>query len=279
MICKPIGVSSGRSFVSALGVLLQKPWARALTNVRDWREPEWRPRAGDRDHELLADLLLRGPVPYSKFELADVPALPAVGIDWQILPRAQGKYPRAGYVRLRLPFSSEPQELLEATDTVVQNLPVQQGRAGYLCHVDERARRIGFDQAWLWARRYDGIDIVDTVEETWDATRALLGVNWLTILGERWLAGPLKDVALDSSDRVSATSTRYGGVILQAGSSPTIGDQNRFQDVSAYSAASILIKPALLETPTGLPGRFDYRKSTGAWIHRFIDPQAWREST
>jgi hypothetical protein len=167
---------------------------------------------------------------------------------------------------------------LNTVSLLVQALPVQQGRAGFLCHVDETSRKLGFDQAWVWARRYYGIDIVDPVEETWDVTKGLLGVNWLTILGERWLKGPLKDVEwVDRSGLLRITQTQPGGVVLQAGANPVIGDQNRFQDVSAYAAASIKTAAALIEEPTGFPGMFDDHESTLLWRRRFIEPQAWHD--
>jgi len=267
------------AFVSTLGVFLREPWAGALTCIRRWNEQAWQPWSVERAPELLAALQLRGPVPYSKLELADKPVLPEVGIDWQVLPQAQGSYPRAGYVRVRLPLEAPVLDLLGATSLLAQALPVQQGRAGYVCEVDENNRKIGFDQAWVWARRYYGMDVFDSVEETWDATKGLLGVNWLTIVGERWMKGPLKDVPLeDRSGVVRVSKTPHGGVVLQAGTNPTIGDHNRVQDVSALALASKILEPALIEAPTGLPGMFDDHQSTLLWIRRFLDPQAWHEN-
>ena len=95
----------------------------------------------------------------------------------------------------------------------------------------------------------------------------------------RWMKGPLKDVPLeDRSGVVRVSKTPHGGVVLQAGTNPTIGDHNRVQDVSALALASKILEPALIEAPTGLPGMFDDHQSTLLWIRRFLDPQAWHEN-
>jgi hypothetical protein len=265
--------------VSAWQFLIQRPWATDFRVVRRWDEAVWRTWDSRSLPWLSSDLAQYGPLwPYWKVELADAPRFGVTGVEWQDVPRAQTRYPRASYFRLRLPLDTPTQELLAITRGLLELLPVQQGRAGYLCHVDESSRGLGFDQAWAWARRYYGVDIVDPVEGTWDAPRGLLGVSWLTVLGARWVEGELKDVPLDTPASPVQSFRAKHGLILAAGCEPPTGDQNRFEDVSALTAVSRLVEPALIAEPTQLPGMFTDHESTKAWIRRFLDPTTWRDS-
>ena len=170
-------------------------------------------------------------------------------------------------------------------------LPVQQGCAGYTCHVAQESRGAGFDQAWAWARRYYGLHVIDPVKTTWDAVNGLCGVNWLTVVGARWLADPLQADAFDSLPaplrvhrlaREEAPPRSAGAiqrtVIVQAGERPTLGDQHQFDDLSAYTFASRAVEPALIAEPTSLPGMFSDHESTAPWLRRFLDPSSWRDS-
>jgi hypothetical protein len=272
--------SIGPEVVAAAGLVLQKPWARGLMALRRWNEPSWQPWDGRQTPAFLQDLQQRGPQhPFWKVELADKPRFPDLSFDWQDLPPAQGKYPRASYLRIRLPFDTPVQELGSLAAELLDVLPVQQGRAGFQCHVDEANRKIGFDQAWAWARRYYGMDIVDPVEETWNAVTGVLGVSWLTLLGSRWLEGPLKDVDLAHVDPSVTVTHKKHGVLLQAGARPSVGDQNHFEDVSIYTEVSRIVEPALIESPTHFPGMFDDHESTGLWVRRFLDPTAWQDAS
>ena len=159
-------------------------------------------------------------------------------------------------------------------------LPVQQGVAGYVCNVDEANRAVGFDQAWAWARRYYGLHVFDPVEHTWDAVHGLLGVNWLTVVGNVWLQpdAALAGAGFDHASAPLSVTRTANATIVRAGNRPLLGDQNRFDDLSAYTLASRLVEPALIKEPTQLPGMFSDHESTPQWIRRFLDPTAWQNS-
>jgi hypothetical protein len=164
---------------------------------------------------------------------------------------------RAGCVCC-LPLDTSERELFEVTRVLCELLPVQQGVGGYLCHVDELGRAAGYDQAWAWARRYYGLHIADPVRSSWDSRKGLCGVRWLTFLGKRWLRN--KRLAGVDFDAVSAPlrseRTRHG-VLLCAGKRPSLGDQNQFDDLSAYTLASQLVEPILLKEPSEFQGMFE----------------------
>ena len=263
----------------ATQALLRRPWAAGIKHIRRWDEPGWRPWDPRDVSFLLQDLEHRGPSrPSWRIELADQSTMPTLGFDWQDVSAVQGQYPRASWLRVRLPIGSTADELFQTTMELAAVLPAQQGRAGYQCHVVDDARRVGFDQAWAWARRYYGVEVVDPVAGSWDAVQGLLGVNWLTVVGKPWLEGKLKDVDLSAPAAPLRALSTPAGTVLVAGRRPTAGDQNLFEDVSAYTLASRLIEPALVAEPTDFPGMFTDKESTALWIRRFLDPGAWEEA-
>jgi hypothetical protein len=68
-----------------------------------------------------------------RVKVADQAKFSTVSIDWQDVPAAQGQYPRASWLRVRLPLGTSAEELFQTTMELVGLLPVQQGRAGYMC--------------------------------------------------------------------------------------------------------------------------------------------------
>jgi hypothetical protein len=103
-------------------------------------------------------------------------------------------------------------------------------------------------------------------------------VNWLNVVGRRWLEGSLETADFeDRSGLLRTTRASHGVVLVQAGGNPILGDHNRFQDITAYALVSKLLEPALIKEPTGLAGMFHDHGSTLAWIRRFVEPQQWHD--
>lgn len=269
------------AWLSAWDELLRTPIASGFHFARRWDLPAWQPWDATYAPHLRGELERRGPAwNYWKVELAERPEFPELSLDFQNLPQTAGQYPRASYIRVRMPMRAHPEDLFEWTRLLCAALPVQQGVAGYLCSVAEASRAVGFDQAWAWARRYYGVHVFDPVEHTWDAPHGLLGVNWLTLLGNAWLQpdAALAGVDLDHvAAPLSVTRTPHAAIV-RAGNRPLLGDQNRFEDLSAYTLASRLVEPALIQEPAHLPGMFRDHESTPKWIRRFLDPTAWQNS-
>jgi hypothetical protein len=265
--------------VDATRILLGKPWAGQLRMLRRWDRTSWEAWDLRQVGAFLQDLRLRGPgAPFWKIELADRPEFPEASLDWQDLPKAQGKYARTSYLRIRLPKTATPDEIRDMTLELADLLPIQQGRAGYFCHVIERDRRIGFDQAWAWARRFYGIDIIDQVKDTWDAPRGLLGINWLTVVGRKWQEGLLKSVDWDHIPPPLRVHKQKESIVVEAGARPTVGDMNQFQDLAPYTQVSEWVEPALVKKPTSFAGMFSDHQSREPWIRRFLAPTAWQDS-
>jgi len=137
---------------------------------------------------------------------------------------------------------------------------------------------------YSWAQRLPGLEAdYPTSHSIWltkgreDGRGGIKGVNWLTVISDRWLAelGGADVVAA----RVTALDPRFiihrfdGGVMIQAGPRPDLGDAEQGLWPELYVKLAKYLKPIRI-TMTGSfgyggPGvRFD-REHAQAWLRRF----------
>jgi hypothetical protein len=173
----------------------------------------------------------------------------------------------------------QPAETLESlARQLLDTLPIWVGTGGFAFSFDPRTRRPAFDQIWAWARRYWGIEVVDTQAASWDAIRGLPSGNWLTLLGDAFIDKRLPRLVADAGiiEPLSARRCQFG-TVLRAGKGPLLGDLNEFEDMSPYERAAKVLEPALVADPTPFPGMFTDHESTKLWIRRFLEPGLWLE--
>ncbi len=185
---------------------------------------------------------------------------------------------RASWLRARWPTSASPDVLREVVFRLADILPFLAGTAGYQIDASGGDRGLAFDQIWAWARRYWGVEIVEPQAASWDMPAGLLSVNWLTLVGERFLHARLPDFRkrIEACREIGFHQGRNGSII-QAGATPLCGDINRLDDLRPYRRVAKLLEPALIDEPTELPGMFTDQESTRAWTRRFLHPQEWLE--
>jgi hypothetical protein len=123
------------------------------------------------------------------------------------------------------------------------------------------------------AERFPGLEIEARVEHGISLNTGIKGVNWLTILGDRWL----KEVGgFDSlRARLDDAFGLYpydGGVIIQAGSKPQIGDTHANRWPKHYVTLAKVLKKIQIKDHRpfhfGGPGRMNHEASK-AWLFRF----------
>jgi Protein of unknown function (DUF3396) len=274
-----------RDFGSARGELLSA-WdhlmgsglGSELRHFRHWDNTAWQtlPQAGL--SSVRAELEGNVGQPYYwRLDLANRPVQPDVSLEIVSVPPTQG-CARASYIHVNLPVSTTPRTLLDMTTALADRLPFWAGTAGFLFNPVESEWQPAFDQIWAWSRRYWAVEVADTRAGTWDVLRGLLNINWLTLLGRNLieaLSAQERPVRLEHTPAGVRVHETKGGVMVQAGPTPLLGDLNRFEDWSDYSEAARVLEPALVTEPTPFAGMFADHQSTCPWTRRFLAPNAW----
>lgn len=250
----------------------------SLKYVRFSDEMEWR-ALGREGLQSVRHVIEQagGRRPFWRVEAANQIERPESSVEFADLHTTAGRQ-RASYFRIRMPMASSPRSLLTIALHFLERVPALSGSAGYQFNAAEDGREAAYDQIWAWARRYWGVEVVNPQAGSWDALNGLLGVNWLTLVGADLRQQKLSaiDFGTPADDGLEILPGRYG-TIIQAGTSPKLGDLNNFEDISSYVAAARLVAPALIEKPSGFFGMFVDQKSAGPWVRRFLSPNEWLE--
>lgn len=123
------------------------------------------------------------------------------------------------------------------------------------------------------AERFPGVEIENRTAHTTWLKDGIKGVNWLTILGDRWVqaAGGLEYLRMRLDDNF--TFYPYdGGLMIQAGYKPQIGDARANLWPKHYVTLAKVLKKIQISDHRpfhlGGPGRMDQEASM-AWLFRF----------
>lgn len=142
------------------------------------------------------------------------------------------------------------------------------GSAGY-CVIYELATETAQRYAYPVLQRYPGLDIHSPVPFVWDGEalyEQIKCVNWLTVLGAPVLAklGGL-DVARKALEPDCIVHAYEGGVVIQAGSAPQLGDTYQNDIPEAYRKVARFTNSARFR---------DYKKGS---LFRVFEPMDRRE--
>lgn len=124
---------------------------------------------------------------------------------------------------------------------------------------------------YAMARRFPGLEVDNPVTHTLYLAEGIKGVNWLTVIADAWLDKLGGRDALAAQLEEPYTLHAYpGGVMIQAGPRPELGDVNRQRPPQYYPAVARLLKPIRVTTHGRLHafGGFD-QDATEAWLARF----------
>jgi hypothetical protein len=134
------------------------------------------------------------------------------------------------------------------------------------------------------ADRFPGIDIGDVISErlifadSMDRAECIKGPSWLTLLSDPYVneLGGLDYLRMRLGDDFSVT-TYEGGVMIQAGSKPEIGDVQQNRWPRHLITLSKVLRPLRFKEPFAIHG-YTYKdhptmdlKTTEAWMARFDD--------
>ena len=147
---------------------------------------------------------------------------------------------------------------------------------GVLESMDFDARQASGDTVRKIAERFPGLEIEDCIGHAIYAGKGIKGVNWLTLLGDRWVQeiGGLDYLRIRLGDDFKLTPYN-GGLVIQAGPKPQIGDVTTNRWPQHYVTLAKVLKPIQIKAPHpfhfGDPNgsaRLDSAASK-AWLFRF----------
>ena len=183
---------------------------------------------------------------------------------------------RPGFILLQFPvdqFDGQTVGLPELAVKWCAALKPEHGYAGLRlaespCYADREGSRYSLQ----FSRRFQGLDVGSPFSHFWSLTQSIKGADWLTILSNdfvRKLGGP-EAVRQGMGDL--PVLPYGGGLILQTGPLPLVGDVEKGQDMSAYKRVARIVEPIRCKDhrapytsrPTFFP-REEYQK----WLARF----------
>jgi hypothetical protein len=120
--------------------------------------------------------------------------------------------------------------------------------------------------------RFPGLEIEEPPGHTNHVDQGIKGVNWLTVLSDQWI----DKIGGRDYLRIRLDESFYfypydGGLIIQAGPKPQIGDVTTNRWPERYVTLAKVLKPIQIKEHYGMTlrdGGFDYA-STLAWLFRF----------
>jgi hypothetical protein len=148
---------------------------------------------------------------------------------------------------------------------------------GVLESIDFDARQTSGDEVRRIAERFPGLEVEHCIGHTIYAEKGIKGVNWLTLLGNRWVQeiGGLDYLRIRLGEDFKL-SPYTGGVMIQAGPKPQIGDVTTNRWPQHYVTLAKVLKPIQVKVhgafhrgdPMGAQKRMDHAASL-AWLFRF----------
>jgi Protein of unknown function (DUF3396) len=186
-----------------------------------------------------------------------------------------------GFFQMYLPltwFAEHPGTFQEFVLSFAKRLRPLSGYAGL--GVQEALSLDARDPYWVTVRqiaeRFPGLEIESPSIDTIHVGEGIKGVNWLTLLGDHWLQeiGGLDYLKIRLGDDFKLTAYD-GGVMIQAGPKPQIGDVTTNRWPQHYVTLARVLKPIQIKEHYGFhtgDGRGSIRmdsEASEAWLFRF----------
>lgn len=196
-------------------------------------------------------------------------------------------FEQLGYLRLAFPmfwFVEHSGSLVDVLLQLCRKLKPVSGYGGFGV-IESHDRSISQRYApkvYQLAQRFPGLEVdYPTGHSLWQLQGGggIKGVNWLTVVGDRWLArlggADAVQAALASLDTRFVLHRFEGGIIIQAGQRPEMGDAERNVWPALYVKLAKYLKPIRITEHRpfqqgGAGLRFDKERSE-AWLRRFDD--------
>lgn len=184
---------------------------------------------------------------------------------------------RLGYLRLVFPGAwllDRKHEILDLVLSVCRRIRPVHGYGGLGILESHDVERIQQFQPEVYrlARMFPGLEVDVPLTHARHLTAGIKGVNWLTILDQRWLG------QVPGLDALRAESAQFrfhdyeGGVVIQAGDFPEAGEPGNRATPASYARLARVLAPIRVTHHTSFhyagPDRFD-DESSMQWLARF----------
>jgi hypothetical protein len=124
------------------------------------------------------------------------------------------------------------------------------------------------------ARRFPGLEADYPISHVHYLKDGIKGVNWLTVLSTPWLErlGGLPTLQTELAEPFRLHEYD-GGLVIQAGAMPQLGDSNRKLQIAEYRRLARVLRPIRVSDHASFPAwsGFDEERTT-AWLARFDEP-------
>jgi hypothetical protein len=266
-----------------VGALFEAFLASAAADRLAWyttsQIPDWHAIAGDRLEEIRRALghWHGRPRNLLQVKVVDETEAPALGFVYREVDERVAH--RASTLELILPPETDPERLVALAAEAARRGPLLSGVGGFVASWNPHEKPTAFWEIHAWCKRWLGLDVQDADAMAWHAFDGLPGSGWLTLVG---------NVAADRA-RVDLAALRAGpwphgveprslphGLLLRAGSAPTLGDLNRGEFPFAYAEVARRLAPAFVKEPTPFWGGFLEHGDTLAWLRRLVEPEGWQ---
>lgn len=198
------------------------------------------------------------------------------------IARAAGALRRRGtrsYIRFAFPrgmAQAAPDTAISFVADVAGKLHADSGWCGLglTLSPDESIAAAFLHEEFTTAQRFEGIDVGSVAITSVAARAGIKGVNWLTILGSKWLE-PLGglDGLSNSLSGVALVIPFEHGAIVRAGDHPVLGDRNRREPAQSYHAVGRVLAPVRTQRHVSfhdLSGpQYFGEAETREWLARF----------
>jgi hypothetical protein len=179
-----------------------------------------------------------------------------------------------GILRLTLPpdAAEEAGEMIDLTKRLLASLPYVSGHAGYGLVWDETEMDNDvLARIRTWARRYQGLDVFGFLSVENIVVTGIKAVNWLTIVNNANVAklGGRRALKEKLGSQVVLHEVP-GGLVIQAGASPQLGDVNRNETLPLYRRVGRLLAPVRERPdPDEIYPFVGDEETTIEWLSRF----------
>ena len=148
---------------------------------------------------------------------------------------------------------------------------------GIIPSLDGAAAKKAEPAIYTVARRFPGLEVDYPVSQAKHLGEGIKGVNWLTLLGDEWLerVGG-RDRLREQLDASFIFHDYRGGLLIQAGPHPQLGDLKINNVPEHYRTLSRVLKPIRVDYPVALQHTHPKqatldRERTAQWFARFDD--------